>query len=136
MKQLLLNIEMIYPSCDKYDMKDIGEFIMENFQDWLNANVSDGDNRIICRNLDVIGEGSFLQFGNSEAIRLIKEKHLPKDVRKNAAETTGNTLTEAVERFLLDYDDLQIGKDGSVTGVRDGKRYKTRVEYQIFDEEI
>lgn len=135
MKNVLLNIEMLYPSCDTYDMKDLGEFILENIQEWINNNISDGDDRMKCYRVGILGEGSLIQLCNPANPQLVEEKLLQEDVRKYVAKTCGDALIEAIERFLLDYDGLLIGKDGSPTGVRNGKRYITRIKYQIYDEE-
>lgn len=52
-KKLTIEIEMTYPACDTYDAKDSFEFVSENIQDWLNANLSDGDNRLKISRLSV-----------------------------------------------------------------------------------
>ena len=136
MKQLLINIEMLYPSCDKYDPKDVGEFVQDNVQDWLNANLSDGDDRMIWDRIDVIGEGSFIRFANTESRQHVIDRNVPKDIKKSAAKMCCDTLAQAVQAFLLDYDELLMGKDGTVSGIRDGKEYKIVVNYQISEEEV
>lgn len=52
-KKLTIEVEMTYPACDTYDAKDSFEFVSENIQDWLNANLSDGDNRLRISRLSV-----------------------------------------------------------------------------------
>lgn len=136
MKQLLISVEMLYPSCDIYDPKDVGEFVQDNVQDWLNANLSDGDKRMIWDRIDVMGEGNFLRFANTKSQQLIMERNIPKDVKKRAARMCCDTLGQAVQTFLLNYDQLLVGKDGTVSGIRDGKEYKIVVNYQISEEEV
>ena len=136
MKQLLISVEMLYPSCDKYDPKEVGEFVQENIQDWLNANLSDGDDRLIWDRIDLIGEGRFLRYANTESQQLVIDRKVPKSVMKRAAMMCRETLSQAVQRFLLDYDRLLIGKNGTVSGIRDGKEYKIVVNYQISEEEV
>ncbi len=52
-KTLRLEIELTYPGCDHYSAKDAAEFVKENIQDWLNANLSDGDDRLRLVNVKV-----------------------------------------------------------------------------------
>jgi len=52
-KKMKIDVELSYPDCDTYDAKDSFEFVSENIQDWLNANLSDGDNRLRISRLSV-----------------------------------------------------------------------------------
>jgi len=52
-KKMTIEVELSYPDCDTYDAKDSFEFVSENIQDWLNANLSDGDNRLRISRLSV-----------------------------------------------------------------------------------
>ena len=45
-KTLKVEVELTYPAGDYYPAKDAAEFVKENIQDWLNANLSDGDDRL------------------------------------------------------------------------------------------
>lgn len=45
-KTLKVEVELTYPAGDYYPAKDAAKFVKENIQDWLNANLSDGDNRL------------------------------------------------------------------------------------------
>lgn len=56
-KKMKIEIELEYPSCDIYDAKDTSEFLRDNFQDYLNANLSDGDDRLKVTELSAMCEG-------------------------------------------------------------------------------
>ena len=60
-KKLAIEVEMTYPSCDIYDTKDITEFVGENIMDWLNANLSDGDDRLKMFRLKVTNDGNSIE---------------------------------------------------------------------------
>ena len=60
-KKLTIEVEMTYPSCDTYDTKDIMEFVGENIMDWLNANLSDGDDRLKMFRLKVTNDGNSIE---------------------------------------------------------------------------
>lgn len=60
-KKLAIEVEMTYPSCDTYDTKDIMEFVGENIMDWLNANLSDGDDRLKMFRLKVTNDGNSIE---------------------------------------------------------------------------
>lgn len=60
-KKLTIEVEMTYPSCDTYDTKDIIEFVGENIMDWLNANLSDGDDRLKMFRLKVTNDGNSIE---------------------------------------------------------------------------
>ena len=45
-KTMKIEVELAYPWCDHYPANDAAEFLKESVQDWLNANLSDGDNRL------------------------------------------------------------------------------------------
>lgn len=60
-KKLTIEVEMTYPSCDIYDTKDIMEFVGENIMDWLNANLSDGDDRLKMFRLKVTNDGNSIE---------------------------------------------------------------------------
>jgi len=60
-KKLTIEVEMRYPTCDIYDTKDIAEFVGENIMPWLNANLSDGDNRLKISRLKVINDNQTLE---------------------------------------------------------------------------
>lgn len=45
-KTLKVEVELTFPAGDYYHAKDAAEFVKENIQDWLNANLSDGDDRL------------------------------------------------------------------------------------------
>ena len=45
-KTMKIEVELTYPWCDHYPANDAAEFLKESVQDWLNANLSDGDNRL------------------------------------------------------------------------------------------
>lgn len=60
-KKLTIEVEMTYPSCDTYDTKDIMEFVGENIMAWLNANLSDGDDRLKMFRLKVTNDGNSIE---------------------------------------------------------------------------
>ena len=60
-KKLTIEVEMTYPSCDIYDTKDIMEFVGENIMAWLNANLSDGDDRLKMFRLKVTNDGNSIE---------------------------------------------------------------------------
>ena len=60
-KKLTIEVEMTYPACDIYDTKDTFEFVGENIMDWLNANLSDGDDRLKISRLRVTNDGNTLE---------------------------------------------------------------------------
>ena len=60
-KKLAIEVEMTYPSCDTYDTKDIMEFVGENIMAWLNANLSDGDDRLKMFRLKVTNDGNSIE---------------------------------------------------------------------------
>ena len=60
-KKLTIEVEMTYPACDIYDTKDTFEFVGENIMAWLNANLSDGDNRLKISRLRVTNDGNTLE---------------------------------------------------------------------------
>lgn len=60
-KKLTIEVEMTYPSCDTYDTKDIMEFVGENIMDWLNANLSDGDDRLKMFRMKVTNDGNSIE---------------------------------------------------------------------------
>lgn len=45
-KTMKIEVELTYPWCDHYPANDAAEFLKESVQDWLNANLSDGDDRL------------------------------------------------------------------------------------------
>lgn len=45
-KKIHIEVELSYPACDYYDVTDVADFVKEYIQDWLNANLSDGDDRL------------------------------------------------------------------------------------------
>lgn len=55
-KKLRIEVELDYPSCDIYPAEEVIEFVHEHIQDWLNANLSDGDNRLKLTNLTVTSD--------------------------------------------------------------------------------
>lgn len=60
-KKLTIEVEMTYPACDIYDTKDTFEFVDENIMAWLNANLSDGDDRLKISRLRVTNDGNTLE---------------------------------------------------------------------------
>ena len=60
-KKLTIEVEMTYPACDIYDTKDTFEFVGENIMAWLNANLSDGDDRLKISRLRVTNDGNTLE---------------------------------------------------------------------------
>jgi hypothetical protein len=60
-KKLTIEVEMTYPACDIYDTKDTFEFVDENIMAWLNANLSDGDDRLKISHLRVTNDGNTLE---------------------------------------------------------------------------
>ena len=60
-KKLTIEVEMTYPACDIYDTKDTFEFVGENIIAWLNANLSDGDDRLKFSRLRVTNDGNTLE---------------------------------------------------------------------------
>lgn len=60
-KKLTIEVEMTYPACDIYDTKDTFEFVGENIMAWLNANLSDGDDRLKISRLRVTNNGNTLE---------------------------------------------------------------------------
>lgn len=60
-KKLTIEVEMTYPACDIYDTKDTFEFVDENIMAWLNANLSDGDDRLKLSRLRVTNDGNTLE---------------------------------------------------------------------------
>ena len=60
-KKLTIEVEMTYPACDIYDTKDTFEFVGENIMAWLNANLSDGDDRLKISHLRVTNDGNTLE---------------------------------------------------------------------------
>ena len=60
-KKLTIEVEMTYPACDIYDTKDTFEFVGENIMAWLNANLSDGDDRLKMFRLKVTNDGNSIE---------------------------------------------------------------------------
>lgn len=52
-KVMRIELELEYPGCDHYSTLDTVEFLKENIQDYLNQNLSDGDDRLKMTNLTV-----------------------------------------------------------------------------------
>ena len=61
-KKLTIEVEMTYPSCDTYSAKDTIDFLHDSIQDWLNANLSDGDDRLKIENLTVSCENNTITY--------------------------------------------------------------------------
>ena len=61
-KHLSISIDMIYPACDTYDAKDTIDFLQDNIQDFLNANISDGDDRLKLSTITVSCENNTITY--------------------------------------------------------------------------
>ena len=56
-KKVRIEVELEYPSCDIYPTREIMEFLEESLQEYLNANLSDGDDRLKMTHISVTSEG-------------------------------------------------------------------------------
>lgn len=61
-KHLSISIDMTYPACDTYDAKDTIDFLQDNIQDFLNANISDGDDRLKLSTITVSCENNTITY--------------------------------------------------------------------------
>lgn len=60
-KTLKVEVELTYPAGDYYPATDAAEFVKENIQDWLNANLSDGDDRLRLQGVKVTCDGNAVE---------------------------------------------------------------------------
>ena len=61
-KHLAISIDLTYPACDIYSAKDTIDFLNDSIQDFLNANLSDGDDRLKLETLTVSCENNTITY--------------------------------------------------------------------------
>lgn len=61
-KHLSISIDMTYPACDTYDAKDTIDFLQDSIQNFLNANLSDGDDRLKLSTIKVSCENNTITY--------------------------------------------------------------------------
>lgn len=61
-KHLTISVDLTYPTCDIYSAKDTIDFLHDSIQDWLNANLSDGDDRLKTENITVTCENNTITY--------------------------------------------------------------------------
>ena len=61
-KHLSISIDMTYPTCDTYNAKDTIDFLQDSIQDFLNANLSDGDDRLKLSTITVSCENNTITY--------------------------------------------------------------------------
>lgn len=62
MKHLTISMDLYYPACDIYNAKDTIEFLHDSIQDYLNANLSDGDDRLKLETITVSCENNTITY--------------------------------------------------------------------------
>ena len=61
-KHLTISLDLTYPACDTYSAKDTIDFLHDSIQDWLTANLSDGDDRLKTENITVTCENNTITY--------------------------------------------------------------------------